>query len=171
MALDVILIATTLIVAVIGTLLKDPPKRVKTFLITLAALASIASIIKAHDDSDEKKFLRTAVTSNLTPDTSAYGRFNRVTVALKLAASNLRTSQSYLGAQFRRLRARLDTPVAIKAMAAKLARLIYRMLRYGTKYVDHGSHIYEAQQRTREIRRLKQKAANLGFQFVQALAA
>ena len=54
---------------------------------------------------------------------------NRVTVALKLAASNLRTSQSYLGAQFRRLRARLDTPVAIKAMAAKLARLIYRMLR------------------------------------------
>ena len=39
---------------------------------------------------------------------------NRVTVALKLAASNLRTSQSYLGAQFRRLRARLDTPVAIR---------------------------------------------------------
>ena len=64
---------------------------------------------------------------------------NRVTVALKLAASNLRTSQSYLGAQFRRLRARLDTPVAIKAMAAKLARLIYRMLRYGTKYVNYGS--------------------------------
>ena len=96
---------------------------------------------------------------------------NRVTVALKLAASNLRTSQSYLGAQFRRFRARLDTPVAIKAMAAKLARLVYRMLRYGTKYVDRGAQFYEVQQRTRQIRHLKQKAAKLGFQLVQAPAA
>jgi transposase len=51
-----------------------------------------------------------------------------------MAASTLRTSKTYLGAQFRRLRSRLDTPVAIKAMAAKLARLVYRMLRYGMKY-------------------------------------
>jgi hypothetical protein len=96
---------------------------------------------------------------------------NRVTVALKLAAGNLRTSQSYLGAQLRRFRARLDTPVAIKAMAAKLARLVYRMLRYGTKYVDRGAQFYEVQQRTRQIRHLKQKAANHGFHLVQAPAA
>src|SRR6266404_886756 len=96
---------------------------------------------------------------------------NRVSTALKMAASTLRTSQTYLGAQFRRLRSRLDTPVAIKAMAAKLARLIYRMLRYGTKYVDHGSRYYELQQRTREIRRLKLKAATLGFHLVQSTAA
>jgi transposase len=95
---------------------------------------------------------------------------NRITVALKLAASSLRTSQSYLGAQFRRFRARLDTPVAIKAMAAKLARLVYRMLRYGTKYVDHGAQFYEVQQRSRDIRHLKQKAAKLGFQLLQASA-
>jgi transposase len=95
---------------------------------------------------------------------------NRITVALKLAASSLRTSQSYLGAQFRRFRARLDTPVAIKAMAAKLARLVYRMLRYGTKYVDHGAQFYEVQQRIRDIRHLKQKAAKLGFQLLQASA-
>jgi transposase len=96
---------------------------------------------------------------------------NRATVALKLAASNLRTSQSYLGAQFRRFRARLDTPVANKAMAAKLARFVYRMLRYGTKYVDRGTLFYEVQQRSREIRRLKHKAAALGFRLIQAPAA
>src|SRR5512140_439797 len=61
---------------------------------------------------------------------------NRVTNALRMAANALRTSKTYLGAQFRRLRSRLDTPVAIKAMAAKLARLVYRILRYGMKYVD-----------------------------------
>jgi len=64
---------------------------------------------------------------------------NRVTIALKMAASTLRTSQTYLGAQFRRLRTKLGSPVAIKAMAAKLARLIYRMLRFGMQYVDQGA--------------------------------
>jgi transposase len=56
-------------------------------------------------------------------------------------------------------------------MAAKLARLVYRMLRYGTKYVDRGAQFYEVQQSTRQIRYLKRKAAELGFQLVQAPAA
>jgi len=50
---------------------------------------------------------------------------NRVTNALRMAASTLRLSNTYLGAQFRRLRTKLGAPVAIKAMAAKLARLVY----------------------------------------------
>ena len=70
---------------------------------------------------------------------------NRISVALKMAASTLRLSSTYVGAQFRRLRTKLGAPVAIKAMAAKLARLVYRMLRYGMKYVDQGAEFYEAQ--------------------------
>lgn len=45
------------------------------------------------------------------------------------------------------------------------------MLRYGTKYVDWGAQFYEVQQRARQIRHLKQKAAKLAFQLVQAPAA
>src|SRR6267142_2910936 len=60
---------------------------------------------------------------------------NRATSALRMAASTLRLSNTYLGAQFRRLRTRLGAPIAIKAMAAKLARLVYRMLCYVMKYV------------------------------------
>jgi hypothetical protein len=75
MTLDFILVVITLIVAVIGTLLKDPAKHVKVFLISLAALSSIASIIKAHGDSNEKEFLRKAITSNLAPDAGTFGRF------------------------------------------------------------------------------------------------
>ena len=56
---------------------------------------------------------------------------NRVTIALKMAASTLWASNTYLGAQFRRLKTKLGAAVATKAMAAKLARLVYRMLRYG----------------------------------------
>src|SRR5207253_1041722 len=80
------------------------------------------------------------------------------TIALKMAASALRTSQTYLGAQFRRFRTKLGAPFAIKAMAAKLARLVYRMLRYGMNYVDQGVEFYEAQLRKLQIQSLKSKA-------------
>jgi transposase len=96
---------------------------------------------------------------------------NRVTTALRMAASTLRLSNTYLGAQFRRLRTKLGAPCAIKAMAAKLARLVYRMLRYGMKYVDQGAAVYEAQHRQVQIKYLKWKAAKLGYQIVQAPAA
>jgi hypothetical protein len=96
---------------------------------------------------------------------------NRISVALKMAASTLRLSNTYIGAQFRRLRTKLGAPVAIKAMAAKLARLVYRMLRYGMKYVDQGAEFYEAQHRKRQISHLKWKAAKLGFQVIDAPAA
>jgi len=96
---------------------------------------------------------------------------NPISIALKMAATTLRQSKTYLGAQFRRLRTRLGAPIAIKAMAAKLARLVYRMLRYGMKYVDQGAAFYEAQHRQVQIKQLKWKAAKLGFQIVQAPAA
>ncbi|HEX8798334.1 MAG TPA: transposase, partial [Terriglobales bacterium] len=96
---------------------------------------------------------------------------NRIHVALKMAASTLRTSNTYLGAQFRRLKAKLGAPVAIKAMAAKLARLVYRMLRYGMKYVDQGATFYELRHRELQVKQLKSKAAKLGYQIVQAPAA
>jgi transposase len=96
---------------------------------------------------------------------------NRVSIALKMAASTLWRSNTYLGAQFRRFRTKLGSPIAIKAMAAKLARLVYRMLRYGMKYVDQGAKFYETQHRNLQIKQLKWRAAKLGFQVVQAPAA
>ena len=95
---------------------------------------------------------------------------NRVSIALKVAANTLRVSNTYLGAQFRQLRTKLGAPIAIKAMAAKLARLVYRMLRYGMKYVDRGANFYEAQHRDLQIKHLRWKAAKLGFQLVRPAA-
>jgi len=96
---------------------------------------------------------------------------NRASIALRMAASTLRTSNTYLGAQFRRFRARLGAPIAIKAMAAKLARLVYRMLRYGMKYMDKGAAFYEAQHGYVQINQLKRKAATLGYQVIRVPAA
>jgi len=96
---------------------------------------------------------------------------NRATTVLRMAASTLLTSESYLGAQFRRFRTRLGPPVATKAMAAKLARLLYRMLRYGMKYVDQGAQFYEAQHRKQQVIHLKRKAAQLGLQIIELAPA
>jgi transposase len=96
---------------------------------------------------------------------------NRASIALRMAASTLRLSNTYLGAQFRRLRTKLGAPVAIKAMAAKLARLVYRMLRYGMQFVDQGAEFYETQNRNLQINYLKSKAAKLGLQIMEAPAA
>ena len=84
-----------------------------------------------------------------------------------MAANSLKVSKTYLGARFRRLRARRGPAVAVKAMAAKLARLVYNMLRHGMEYVDRGIEFYEQQQRERRIRALTKNAAQLGFQLKQ----
>ena len=91
---------------------------------------------------------------------------SRLATALRLAANTLRESDSYLGAQFRRLRSRLGAPKAITAMAAKLARLIYRMLRYGQEYVDKGTAQYEEKYREQQVKILAKKAAYHGFSLV-----
>ena len=90
---------------------------------------------------------------------------------LRMAATTLRESDSYLGAQFRRFRTRLGPPLATKAMAAKLARLIYRMLRFGMKYADRGAELYDAQYRKQQVAHLKRKAAQLGLQIIELAPA
>ena len=91
---------------------------------------------------------------------------SRLATALRMAASTLRESESYLGAQFRRLRTRLGNPKAITAMGAKLARLVYRMLKYGQEYVDKGTALYEEKYRQQQVRLLAKKAAEHGFTLV-----
>ena len=91
---------------------------------------------------------------------------SRLATALRMSASTLRESDSYLGAQFRRLRTRLGAPKAITAMAAKLARLIYRMLRYGQEYVDKGEALYQEKYRQQQIQFLTRKAAQHGYTLV-----
>ena len=92
---------------------------------------------------------------------------NRAATALRQAANALIRSRSYLGAQFRRLRSKLGAPKAITAMAHRLARLVYRMLKYGQAYVDKGSQYYEEKYRQQQIHLLRKRATKLGFQIME----
>ncbi len=92
---------------------------------------------------------------------------NRAGQALRNAASTLLRSNTYLGAQYRRLRAKIGAPKAIKAMANRLARIIYRLLKYGQQYVDKGAEFYQERYRNQQIKMLAKKAAELGLRLAE----
>ena len=91
---------------------------------------------------------------------------NRAAQALRLAAAALRSSQSALGAYFRRLCSRMDKPKAVAAAAHKLARLIYAMLTKGQAYTDQGQDYYEERYRERVLHQLAKRAEKLGMKLV-----
>lgn len=93
---------------------------------------------------------------------------NRAAQALKMAAVNLRASQSALGAYYRRLCGRMDKGKAVTACAHKLARLIYTLVTKGESYVDQGQAHYEEKYRQRVIKNLTKRAEALGFVLTEA---
>jgi transposase len=88
---------------------------------------------------------------------------NRVSNALRMAANSLHRSESYLGARFRKLKARRGAAKAIKGMARYLGCLVYRALTYGQAWVDRGAKEFEEKYRQRQINELIRKAAELGI--------
>ncbi|MEJ2110734.1 MAG: IS110 family transposase [Acidobacteriota bacterium] len=92
---------------------------------------------------------------------------NRATHALRMAAFTLLRSNTALGANYRRLRTRLGAPKAITAMAHKLARLVYRMLKYGHNYVDKGMEYYEKKFREQRVKYLKKQARLFNLQIIE----
>jgi transposase len=121
--------------------------------------------------SSEKKF---ASWLGLCPDNRISGGkvlssrtrrvINRVSDALRIAAMTLERSQSALGAFHRRMKAKLGAAEAVTATAHKLARLIYRLIKYGEAYVRQGMDDYERKFHEGKLNRLKKTAAAMGFE-------
>jgi len=91
---------------------------------------------------------------------------NRVANALRMAAESLSHSDSYLGARYRRLRARMEGKEAVKAMARYLACLVHRLLTKGQDYVDRGAAYFEKKRSDREMVNLQRRANELGLKLV-----
>ena len=91
---------------------------------------------------------------------------NRAAAILRMTVMSLGRTDTALGAFYRRLAARIGKPQAITAAARKLAILVYRALKGQLIYRDVGAAIYDIQQRTRLLRRLRRQAASLGFELV-----
>jgi transposase len=64
------------------------------------------------------------------------------------------------------LRSKLGAPKAITAMAHKLARLVYRMMKFGTEYVERGIAAYEFRYQQQRMQWLVKQAASLNMQLI-----
>jgi len=92
---------------------------------------------------------------------------NRIAQALRIAAFSIIRSKSALGAFCRRMMIKLGTEKGLTATAHKLARQIYRMLKYGQGYVDIGQEEYDRQHNRRSLRALEKRAKEMGYELVK----
>jgi transposase len=86
------------------------------------------------------------------------------TVMVQAAWAASRKRDSYLKAQFLRLKSRRGPKKAIMAVAASMMVAVYHMLRYGVEYQDLGSDHFDRRDRAKIANRLIRRLEELGLQ-------
>ena len=85
------------------------------------------------------------------------------TLLIQCAWAAVRKKDSYLRAQFHRLRARRGPKKAICAVAASMLTALYHMLRDGTEYQDLGADHFDRRSKEARTRRLVNQLTDLGY--------
>jgi len=86
------------------------------------------------------------------------------TALVTAAWAAVRTKNSYLQAQFHRLRSRRGAKKAILAVAASMLTAAYHMLKSGLEYQDLGADHFTRRDRSKTIQRLVRRLNDLGCQ-------
>lgn len=84
------------------------------------------------------------------------------------AMSLVNSKESALGAFYRHLRSRRGHPVAMKALARKLAVLYYNVMRHGVEYVEAGVVRYEEQRQESLKRYVARLARKINMELIPA---
>jgi transposase len=85
------------------------------------------------------------------------------TTLVQCAWSATRVKDSYLNAQFHRIKARRGPKKAILAVAASILTAVYHMLKDGTFYQDLGPKHFDPRTKERQKNRLIKRLADLGY--------
>lgn len=96
---------------------------------------------------------------------------SRAARAFRQATQALSRSKSYLGAFYRRMRARRGATKAITAAARKLAVIFYTMVTEGKEYHELGEDYYLKQQKQRNLKKLRRQAKLLGYDLIATSAS
>jgi len=91
---------------------------------------------------------------------------SRVAEALRLAAQSLWQAKNYFGELYRRWRARLGSPKAITAMAHKLARILWHLLKFKHPFNPEVFAKAEAKMKRQKLARLQTLATTLNYRLV-----
>ena len=85
------------------------------------------------------------------------------TTLVQAAWAAARSKETYLHAQFLRLKSRRGPAKAIIAVAASILTAAYCMLRDGVEYRDLGGHYFEQRDKSKAALRLVRRLRDLGF--------
>jgi transposase len=118
-----------------------------------AHLISWACLCPRNDESAGKR------RSNRTRKGAAWLK----TTLVQCAWAAIKKRESYLHAQFHRLKARRGPKKAIMAVAASILTAIYHMLKDGTMYQDLGSKHFDRRSTERQTKSLVKRLADLGY--------
>ena len=91
---------------------------------------------------------------------------SRVAEALRLAAQSLWQARNYFGELYRRWKARLGAPKAITAMAHKLARVLWHMLKFKEAFNPEVFAKEGAKMKRKKLQRLEAMATTLNYRIV-----
>ena len=80
-----------------------------------------------------------------------------------LPAAAVMRADCAFGAFYRRVKSRLGPAQAIVATAHKIARVVYKMLKFKVEYQRVSAQEYDQRFKERAIRYLQRRAARLGF--------
>jgi transposase len=96
-------------------------------------------------------------------------RHNNAGLIFRNLAQGILTSKHLaLGAFGRRIRARRGSPVAIKAIARKIACYYYRVMNHGSEFVEKGIQAYEDHLKEKQRKHLEKMALQFNLQLVPA---
>lgn len=91
---------------------------------------------------------------------------NKAGQAFIMAASTLKNSQHWLGAFYRRVKARRGIGIAIKATARKIALIFYKMLKDKLEFNPLSIEMYNKYFEERRIKSIEKQALTLGLKVV-----
>lgn len=91
---------------------------------------------------------------------------NRLAKALRVGAKSLQRSQNALGAFFRRMAYKLGYQEAVTAVAHKLARIIYAMLKYRRQFDPAVLDVKSEFKEMKKMKSITQMAKSMGYKLI-----
>jgi len=127
--------------------------------ICMAALASWAGLCPGNNESaGKRKGGRTSVRSHPFK-----------TILVEVAWAAIKKKGSYYRAKYFKLKARRGPKKAIVAIAHRISKAVYNIIKNGDTYKDLGEDYLTSQTRQRTIKNIKQRAKQLGYELVPCM--
>jgi transposase len=90
------------------------------------------------------------------------------TLLVDVAWAAVKKKDSYYRAKYHRLKARRGPKKAILAIAHRILKAIYAIIKFGASYKELGEHYLDRQTRARKLAKIRIEARQLGYNLVPA---